>query len=75
MTITAESLIDRYLEVAGPSSPRKPRKKSLAMKQGERCAGRTQSRRQYTEERLDERAGYLIHNYYYAATSGNSNSQ
>lgn len=62
--ITAEQLIDMYLEAVDAINPQGPRRKTLAQKQGERAAGRTRSRRMYSE-RLEERAGYLIHHYYH----------
>jgi len=45
-----------YVETVGPV---KPRMRTLDQKQGARKAGRTRSRKQYTE-----RHGYLLHNYY-----------
>lgn len=71
--ITAEELIDLYLEKVDATKPVSPRRKSLAQKQGERKAARTKSRRQYTEH-LNERAGYLIHNYYHNGTGPNVNN-
>jgi len=56
--MTAEELIDIYLdEVVGPV---KPRRKSLAQKQGARKGGRTRMRKQYQQENK----GWLWYEYY-----------
>lgn len=58
--MTAEQLITEYLnEVVGPAGPKRPRKKSLAQKQGARKGGRTRSRKQYPES-----AGWIYAHYY-----------
>lgn len=65
--IDAETLIDMYLQdTVDPVKPRGPRRKSLAQKQGARKAGRTRSRKQYTEsQQLNEGAGGWLTHYYY----------
>lgn len=66
ITTLAQSVLDflsgGVSEVAGPANSRH---RSLAQKQGARRGARTRERRQYREStRLEERAGYLHHNYY-----------
>jgi len=70
--MTAEELIDLYLqtdqdEVVGPLEPKRPRRKTLAQKQGARKGGRTRTRRAQTENK-----GFLYYNYYDRPRSGSS---
>lgn len=67
--MTAEELITRYLEVATPVKPKKPRKKSLAQKQGARQGGRTRSRHLSVESK-----GFLYYEYYARATRNSTHS-
>ena len=65
--MTATELIDLYLkekdkektEIVDPVKPVKPRRKSLAQKQGYRKASRTKQRKSYIENK-----GFLYHFYY-----------